>query len=457
MRTAQPSTSSPRRGRTSRQVIRALLVSLVLASTAFFPLNAQGSAQPAAEGEQHADKGATHSSEEDSAKVFVTTPSSEPNQITGPSDLKVYDPANLDASPVTVPTPDFRPHHLYPLPGQNLAIQAHFGPTSNVEVINLVTNQYVGRITTGLGPRHLSFNPSNTRAYTANFNDDTISVLDIRGLRNIATLPVGSKPNYVQYVKTPRGPRLFVENFGANTVTVINASTLRTITTVTVGHGPFNASVAEDGRTLITANARDNTVSFLDTTTLQVTDTINIGGTHDSTVVDFQRLNPRISPDGKWLWVGNQDASAFSIINIPERRLEKLLPAGKGADIAFFPAAGPAKGLALLTNRYDTFVTVAKLNGDQPPSVVKKIPTSALGSHFITFNSDFSKGYVSERPGRAFSVLDMATLTEAANVPVGPGPKTDPANTVPSQAGPDQAIYIWFKNGQAFFHGESEC
>lgn len=446
MQTVQ-SPPSPRRGRTSRKAVWGLPVALVMAaSTALSPVNAQGSPRPPAV------------SGEDSAKVFLTTPSSEPNQITPGtvSYLKVYDPTSLTLVD-NVRTPDFRPHHLYPLPGQDLAIQAHFGPTRNVEIINLKTNQYVGRIPTGEGPRHLSYNPSGTRAYTADFNGNTISVLDVRGLRNIATLPVGIKPNYVQYVKTPRGPRLFVENFGTNTVTVINASTLRTIGTVTVGDGPFNASVAEDGRTLITANARDNTVSFVDTTTLEVTDTIDIQGTHDPSVGDFQRLNPRISPEGKWLWVGNQDASTFSIINIPERRFEKLLPAGKGADISFFPAGGPAKGLALLTNRYDTFVTVAKLNGDQPPTLVKNISTSALGSHFITFNSDFSKGYVSQRPGRAFSVFDMATLTETANVPVGPGPKTDPLNTSPTQAGPDQAIYIWFEDGQAKFHDEGAC
>jgi len=445
----------PRVRRRSWRVIQALSLGVVLAAPIVFPLQAAGSSARFTEDESCAAVRTNDSSQDEMAKVFTSTPSSEPSNITGPSQLQVYDPATLEL--VDTADLDFRPHHLYPIPGRNIAIQAHFGPTSNVEILNMVNNKIVGKIGTGLGPRHLSFNSSNTVAYSANFDGNSISVLDLAELRNVATIPVGKKPNYVQYVETTNGPRLFVENFGENTVTVIDVLTLRTISTVTVGNGPFNASVAENGRTLISANARDNTVTFVDTSTLQVTATVSVGGTHDKSVGDMQRLNPRISPEGKWLWVGNQDASVFSIVNIPERRLQTLLPAGKGADIAFFPADGPAHGLALLTNRYDAFVTVAKLNGDEPPTPFERVPriqTSALGSHFITFDEDYLRGYVSERPGRAFSVLDMKTLTELANVPVGPGPKTEPATTDPSQAGPDQAFYVWFESGRAYFHDE---
>lgn len=48
---------------------------------------------------------------------------------------------------------------------------------------------------------------------------------------------------------------------------------------------------------------------------------------------------------------------------------------------------------------------------------------------------------MSQRPGGAFSVLDMATLiNEHDSIPIGPGP--------------DQAMYVWFENGKAKFHSE---
>lgn len=400
------------------------------------------------------------------ARIYAVTPSSEPDQITGPSRLLVVDPSSLSGaapghehgrgSPAgprfdSVDVPDFRPHHFYPVPGRNLAIQAHFGPTANVELFDLVRNAYVGRIATGKGPRHLTFHPSHPLAYTANFDGDSISVLDLDRMRTVATVPVGHKPNYVQYARTRLGPRLFVENFGEKTVTVLDARTLHRLATVTVGDGPFNGAITDEGRTLVTANARHNSVSFMDTASLAVTATVPIGGVHDPTIKP-QRLNPRVSPDGRWLWVGNQDASVFSVIDLRTRRLAALLPAGKGADIAFFPAGGPAKGLVLLTNRYDRFLTVARQDGDRPPQVVGRIATASLGSHFITFDKDFRFAYVSQRPGRAFSVVDLATLTEVTNLPVGPD---DGRPLDPSRAGPDQAFFIWFEHGRARFHEEN--
>lgn len=385
-------------------------------------------------------------------RIYTVMPSSEPDSIFGPSDVKVFDPGSYEVSE-QVPVRGLKPHHFYPVPGRNFALLAHFRPTAYVEVFDMAANEIVGTIPTGLGPRHHTFKPNGSLVYTANFDGDSISVINVASRTTIATVPVGRRPNYVAYVKTRNGPRLFVCNLGENTLTVLDADTLERITTITVGNAPFNMAVTADQRVLMSANAGDNTVSFVDTDTLQVTDTVSIGGDHDPAITDTlrQRLNPRISPDGKWLWVGNHDASVMSIVNIPERRLERLIPAGKGADIAFFPAGGPARGYALITNRYDDFVTVARLNGDDPPTFVKNVPHSTIGSHYITFNEDFSKAYVSQRPGRAFSVLDMATMTnERDSVPVGPGGE----GAAPNQAGPDQAFYVWFENGRARFHPE---
>ncbi|TNC29729.1 YncE family protein [Amycolatopsis alkalitolerans] len=395
-------------------------------------------------------------------RIYTVTPSSEPGAITGPSSVKVWD-AGTNKMIKEVPVPSdradglSRPHHFMAIPGRNFAFVMGFAPTSSIKVFDMVKNEFTGEIQTGLGPRHLEFNPNGAVAYSANFDGDSISAININSRKTEATIPVGDRPNYVEYVKTKHGPRLFVCNFGENTVTVINADTYQVIGKVTVGDGPFNMSATLDNRFLVTADARSNTATFVDVDTLKVTDQIGIGGTHrtDLPPSAFQRLNPRISPDGKWLFIGNQDASAVSVINIRERRLEALIPAGLGADIAFFPG-GPADGYALVTNRYDNFVTVVKLHGDEPPTFVKNIPTERIGSHYITFSEDWSKGIVSERPGRAYSVIDMAKLVETANVWVGgtPGPSEPDHSQDYTRAGPDMAVYVWFDKGKAMFHHE---
>lgn len=417
-------------------------------------------------------------------RVYTVTPSSEPGAITGPSTVKVWDPQTdrlIKEVPVPSARPDglSRPHHFMVIPGRNYAFVMGFAPTSSIKVFDMVSNSFTKQIPTGLGARHLSFNPDGAHAYSANFDGNSISVINLNSLKAEATIPVGKKPNYVEFAKTKSGPRLFVCNFGENTVTVIDAETNQVIKTVTVGDGPFNMAVTHDDRYLITADARTDTATFVDTNTLKVVKQIDIGGEHrtDLPASAFQRLNPRISPDGKWLWIGNEDASAVSVVNIPQMRLEKLIPAGLGADITYFPM-GPAHGYAFTTNRYDNVVTVSKLNGDQPPTLVGNIPTSRIGSHYITFDQGWDKAYVSLRPGRAFSVLDLSMFADAG--PSGPdaaaldkaeianiwtGGVIDPATGVGTidepdhsqdytRAGPDMAVYVWFEHGRAHMNSE---
>lgn len=409
-----------------------------------------------------------------SPRVYTVTPSSEPGAITGPSSVKVWDGKTHELVK-EVPVPSTRadgisrPHHFMAVPGRNFAFVMGFAPTSDIKVFDMVKNEFTNTIKTGLGPRHLRYHPSGALAYSANFDGDSISVININAQKTEATIPTGDKPNYVEYVKTKNGPRLFVCNFGENTLTVIDAESYQVIDTVKVGDGPFNMAVTHDQRYVISADARTNTATFVDTSTLKAVKQIDIGGEHrtDLPPSAFQRLNPRISPDGKWLWVGNEDASVVSVVNIHEQKLEKLIPAGLGADITFFPM-GPAEGYAFTTNRYDNFVTVSKLNGEEPPTFVGNIPTDKIGSHYMTWDKEWKTAYVSQRPGRAYSVLDMSVFgeptldpkaletLETKSVWVGgtPGSSEPDDSQDYTRAGPDMAVYIWFENGRARMNSE---
>lgn len=407
-------------------------------------------------------------------RIYTVTPSSEPGDIKGPSSVKVWD-GETHKLIKEVPVPSDRadglskPHHFMAVPGRNFAFVMGFAPSSDIKVFDMVKNEFTNTIKTGLGARHLRYNPNGAIAYSANFDGNSVSVININAQKTEATIPVGRKPNYVEFAKTKSGPRLFVTNFGENTVSVIDAETYKVIKTVKVGDGPFNLAVTHDQRYVITADARTNTATFVDTDTLEVTKQLDIGGQHrtDLPPSAFQRLNPRISPDGKWLWIGNEDASVVSIINIPEQKLEKLIPAGLGADITFFPM-GPAEGYAFTTNRYDNYVTVSKLNGEEPPTFVGNIPTDKIGSHYMTWDKDWKNAYVSERPGRAYSVLDMSVFDEPTldpkalntletkNVWVGgvPGPSEPDDSQDYTRAGPDMAVYIYFEHGRAHMNSE---
>ncbi|MCZ8517314.1 beta-propeller fold lactonase family protein [Paenibacillus filicis] len=86
----------------------------------------------------------------------------------------------------------------------------------------------------GSGPSAIAITPDGSRAYVANFGNDTVSVINTETNTVMATvtLPAGSQPTAIAI--TPDGSRAYVANFGnaANTVSVINTASNTVIATL---------------------------------------------------------------------------------------------------------------------------------------------------------------------------------------------------------------------------------
>lgn len=363
-------------------------------------------------------------------RVYSVENSSSPAQITNASIVKIYDPDTLELQK-EVPMLGIKAHHFNKVPFHNYALINHFAPESFIEVFDYASNEIVGKFETGLGPRHVSFSKDGDKAYTANYDGNSLTVIDlVKGTST--TVATGIKPNYVYEYETPHGAMLFAANFGEDTVTVIDKETLSLVKTIQVGDGPFSSIQTPDGKYMLTPNTRDHTVSWVDLDTLEEVSRVSYLGPLGSDLdvsKGHQRANIRISPEKKFVWIGNQQGGVYAIFDLNTRQLVTEIQAGFGADIAFFPGGGPAQGYALLTNRYSSFVTVAKLNGLEKPTFEENIPVSHNGTHYFSFSKDWKKGYVSQRPGGAFSKIDLTTLSEEASQLVGPLP--------------DQSMYVW--------------
>lgn len=373
-------------------------------------------------------------------RIYITTPASEPDQIPPgtPAFLKVVDPDTLQVTK-SVPLAE-KPHHFYKVPYQNKGYVAHFGGTSHIEVVDLERNEIVRKIPTANGPRHMTFSEDGRYAWVSNFDGDAVTLVDTRKDRALWTSPVGSRPNYVE----PVGDYVFAANLGGSTLTVLNAMTGKFVKEIPIGANPFNMGVSCDGRTLMSANSGSNDVSFVDVRTLRERKRVSIMGpvsTAQYNPAVRQRLNPRVSPDCKYLWVGNQAAGVFAVLDIEKRQLiaeVRAAESGGGSDIVFFVHGGPAEGRAIGTNRYSDFTTL--IDPEPPFKAGRRIP-AGLGTHYITFNEDYTKGYVSSRIEGSFSVYDMKSLTEETRVPG--------FNSM------DMAVYVWFKRGKAYYHPET--
>jgi YVTN family beta-propeller protein len=315
------------------------------------------------------------------------------------------------------------PHHIYPVPGENEAYVTHF-INCEVEVLDLASNRVIGTVATGFGPRHLAFSPDGKYAYVVDYFDERLTVIDTRDNRAVAMVRTGPYPNYPQ--ATTNGKYVYVVNLGADSVTVFDGRPpFHLVKTITVGSAPFDLAATPDGRLMLVANAGSDTVSFIDTRTMRVVATVPIRTPQEGSANVMQKLNIRISANGRYAWVGDQAGSAISVIDVPQRRLDTTLPATSGSDTLFAIGGGPSAGLGLMTARDGDFMDVVR---PEQPSLLADLYTApecsatascadALsggsgpeggGSHQIAFSRGWTDAYVSDRPGSSISVITLA-------------------------------------------------
>jgi YVTN family beta-propeller protein len=108
----------------------------------------------------------------------------------------------------------------------------------------------VADVKVGIEPRSVAISPDDRVAYVANTVSGTVSVVPLEGpdaFTEVQEIPVGSEPQAIAV--TPNGSRLFVANHTSGTVSVIDTRTLSVIDTVDVGGNPAAIAITNDGDT----------------------------------------------------------------------------------------------------------------------------------------------------------------------------------------------------------------
>jgi YVTN family beta-propeller protein len=87
----------------------------------------------------------------------------------------------------------------------------------------------------------VAITPDGTRAYVANVEDNTVSVIDTATNTVVVTIPGIGTPRGVAI--TPDGTRAYVTNLHNNTVSVIDTATNTVMTTISVGLLPSGLAI----------------------------------------------------------------------------------------------------------------------------------------------------------------------------------------------------------------------
>ncbi|OGH92509.1 MAG: hypothetical protein A2534_05225, partial [Candidatus Magasanikbacteria bacterium RIFOXYD2_FULL_39_9] len=175
-----------------------------------------------------------------------------------------------------------------------------------VDVSNPAAPIQISSTTAGTGT--YSVFVSGRYAYTANFSSNNISVIDVSNPtapRQVSTVNVGTSP-YSIYVS---GKYAYVANFGSSNVSIVDISNPvapRQISTVNVEANP--QSIYVSGRYAYTANASSNTISVIDISNpsapVQVATTSVGEGPHS------------IYVSGRYAYVANSTSNTISVVDI---------------------------------------------------------------------------------------------------------------------------------------------
>jgi YVTN family beta-propeller protein len=202
--------------------------------------------------------------------------------------------------------------------------------------------------------------------------------------------------------------RLLVVNKGESTLSVVDVRGGREITRIPTGHAPHEVAVSPDGRLAVVTNygtgeQPGNTLTVVDLSTLEVAATIDLGGQTRPHGIAWL-------PDGRRVAVTTEGNGTLTLVDVAARRVESAIPTG--ARVSHEVAVTPDGRRAFVANIGSGSVTVIDV---ESASVIRSVPTGA-GAEGVAVSPDGREVWVSNRADNTVTVLDTGTLEVLATI-----------------------------------------
>jgi YVTN family beta-propeller protein len=244
--------------------------------------------------------------------------------------------------------------------------------------------------------------------YITNWNDNTVSVINVATNTVTATIPVGTSPYGVSV--SPDGSTVYVTNCGSNNVSVINTATNTVTATIPVAY-PNCVAVSPDGSTayVTTWNSSINTLSLINTATNAVTTTINIG---------YDPVGICVTPDGSTVYIANDSDGHGNTVSVISTATNTITATIKVGSCPNFISVSPDGSTLYVSNQFSNTVSVISTATNTVTATIN-VGTSP---YCISMSPDGSKIYVTNYGANSVSVINSMTNTVSATIPVGNNP-----------------------------------
>jgi DNA-binding beta-propeller fold protein YncE len=179
-----------------------------------------------------------------------------------------------------------------------------------------------GKIPTSQPQSHmLAISHNGSRGYTANVGPGTVSVLDMKGRKTLAVIPIS--PTVQRISISPDDQLVFTSDQTKPQLAVIDTHANKLKTWVPLPAAGYGTASTRDGRWLLVAIPSINKVAVVDMRSLKVSRTIDTPRSPQEILV---------RPDGLVAYVScNRDKQVVAI-DLTQWRIQSLIDAGAGAD-----------------------------------------------------------------------------------------------------------------------------
>ena len=184
----------------------------------------------------------------------------------------------------------------------------------------------VTAIPTGQAGTHMvAVSADGRRAYTANIGSGSVSVIDLAAGRKLRDIAVGGKPEGIAL--SPDGRTLWVGDLEGARVQAFDTRSFERLAEVKTGPVPIRVVASPDGRWIVTSNAGDGTLTFIDARTRKVARQLPVSGSREAAQVTIL-----LSRDGKRLYAAETGRDQVAEVDLASGKVLRRLPAGKNGD-----------------------------------------------------------------------------------------------------------------------------
>ena len=234
----------------------------------------------------------------------------------GEASLGIIDPVagKLIAS---VPEGGFTGHEVVASPDGRLAYVPIYGDSgvgkpgtdgTRLVVIDIASQKIVGTVDFGHGIRpHMPiFGPKDGLLYVTTELDQTVSIIEPKSLKILATIPTG-QPESHMLALSHDGRRGYTANVGPGTVSVLDIGARKTLAVIPIAKTTQRISIARDDKWVFTADQTKPQLAAIDTATNKVAHWVPLEGIAYGTAPTL---------DGRYLVVTLSGNSKVAVVDL---------------------------------------------------------------------------------------------------------------------------------------------